>query len=94
MYRLSNLTAFIAKYIVRFTGKYVSPVNLMENQPIVPELLQWDATPAKMSAAGLALLTDQAKRTAMIEAYEGMRRAMGEVGVCDRAANEILDMLP
>ncbi len=94
VYRLSNLTAFIAKYIVRFTGKYVSPVNLMENQPIVPELLQWDATPEKMSAAGLALLTDEVKRTAMIEAYEGMRRAMGEVGVCDRAANEILDMLP
>lgn len=94
VYRLSNLTAFIAKYIVRFTGKYVSPVNLMENKPIVPELLQWDATPEKMSAAGLALLTDDSKRTAMIEAYAEMRRAMGEVGVCDRAANEILDMLP
>ena len=40
MYRLSNLTAFIAKYVVRFTGDYVSPVNLMENQSIVPELLR------------------------------------------------------
>lgn len=94
VYRLSNLTAFVAKYIVRFTGKYVSPVNLMENKPIVPELLQWDATPEKISAAGLALLTDEAKRTTMIDAYEGMRRAMGEVGVGNRAANEILDMLP
>ncbi len=93
VYRLSNLTAFIAKYIVRFTGKYVSPVNLMENKPIVPELLQWDATPKKMSAAGLTLLTDESKRSAMIEAYAGMRRAMGEVGVCDRAADEILAML-
>lgn len=26
--------------------------------------------------------------------YAKMKRAMGEVGVCDRAANEILDMLP
>ena len=94
VYRLSNLTALIAKYIVRFTGEYVSPVNLMENKSIVPELLQWDATPEKISEAGLALLKDDKKRTAMIEGYEGMRRAMGEVGVCDRAANEILDMLP
>ena len=94
VYRLSNLTALIAKYVVRFTGDYVSPVNLMENKPIVPELLQWDATVEKMSEAGLALLTDEVKRSQMIAEYEGMRRAMGEVGVCDRAANEILEMLP
>ena len=94
VYRLSNLTALIAKYIVRFTGKYVSPVNLMENKSIVPELLQWDATPENTSAAALELLTDESKRQAMISGYEDMRRAMGAVGVCDRAANEILDMLP
>lgn len=93
-YRLSNLTGFIAKYIVRFTGAYVSPVNLMENQPIVPELLQWDATPEKISQAALALLTDQTKRQEMLNGYRQMRKAMGEVGVCDRAASEILDMLP
>ncbi|MFK8184768.1 MAG: lipid-A-disaccharide synthase [Phormidesmis sp.] len=93
-YRLSNLTAFIAKYIVRFSGEYVSPVNLMENQPIVPELLQWDATPEKLSDAALALLNDDAKRQAVLAGYQQMRKAMGEVGVCDRAANEILDMLP
>ncbi|MEL6855546.1 MAG: lipid-A-disaccharide synthase [Cyanobacteria bacterium J06631_12] len=93
MYRLSHLTALIAKYVVRFTGDYVSPVNLMENQPIVPELLQWDATPEAISDAALALLTDGEKRQQMMAGYAQMKRAMGEVGVCDRAANEILDML-
>jgi len=93
MYRLSHLTAFIAKYIVRFTGDYVSPVNLMENQPIVPELLQWDATPEAVSEATLALLSDESKRQQMKAGYEQMRQAMGAVGVCDRAANELLDML-
>ena len=93
-YRLSNLTAFIAKYIVRFSGDYVSPVNLMENQPIVPELLQWDATPQKLSEAALALLTDEAQRQKMLDGYQQMRKAMGEVGVCDRTASEILEMLP
>ncbi len=93
-YRLSNLTGFIAKYIVRFTGDYVSPVNLMENQPIVPELLQWDATPEKISRAALELLTNEGKRQQMLAGYAQMRAAMGAVGVCDRAANEILDMLP
>jgi len=94
MYRLSHITAFIAKYVVRFTGKYVSPVNLMENQPIVPELLQWAATPQAVSRAALSLLTDEDKRQEMMAGYAKMKRAMGEIGVCDRAANEILDMLP
>lgn len=93
-YRLSNLTGLIAKYVVKFTGDYVSPVNLMENQPIVPELLQWDATPEKISRAALELLTDEDKRQQMLAGYGQMRAAMGAVGVCDRAANEILDMLP
>ena len=93
MYRLSNLTALVAKYVVRFTGDYVSPVNLMENRPIVPELLQWAATPAAVGEAALALLLDKEKRKQMIEGYAQMKQAMGDPGVCDRAAKEILDML-
>ncbi len=93
MYRLSDLTAIVAKYVVRFTGDYVSPVNLMENQPIVPEFLQWAATPEAIGDAALELLLDQEKRQKMIAGYAQMKQAMGEPGVCDRAASEILDML-
>ena len=92
MYRLSNLTGIVAKLIVK--TEFVSPVNLMENQSIVPELLQWDATPESVSQVSLELLTDEDKRREMLAGYAQMRQAMGEVGVCDRAANEILDMLP
>ena len=92
MYRLSNLTGVVAKLIVK--TEFVSPVNLMENQSIVPELLQWDATPEAVSQVAIELLTDEDKRQEMLAGYAQMRQAMGEVGVCDRAANEILDMLP
>lgn len=94
MYKLSYITGLIAQYIVRWSGDFVSPVNLMENQPIVPEFLQWYATPSAISEASLALLTDDEKRQTMLAGYAQMRQAMGEVGVCDRAANEILDLLP
>ena len=94
VYRLSHLTALIAKYVVRFTGDFVSPVNLMENQAIVPEFLQWAATPDSLSEATLKLLTDPQARAQMLAGYAQMRRAMGEIGVCNRAANELLDMLP
>lgn len=94
MYRLSYITGLIAQYIVRWSGEFVSPVNLMENQPIVPEFLQWYATPSAIGESALTLLTDDDKRQTMLAGYAQMRQAMGEVGVCDRAANEILDLLP
>jgi len=94
MYKLSYITGLIAQYIVRWSGDFVSPVNLMENQSIVPEFLQWYATPSAIGEAALGLLTDEDKRQTMLAGYAQMRQAMGEVGVCDRAANEILDLLP
>ncbi|MGB3200604.1 MAG: lipid-A-disaccharide synthase, partial [Nodosilinea sp.] len=44
-YRIHPLSARIARFLLKFDVPYVSPVNLVVNQPVVPELLQWQATP-------------------------------------------------
>ncbi|MBE9076299.1 lipid-A-disaccharide synthase [Romeria aff. gracilis LEGE 07310] len=93
MYRLSPLTAWLAEHVLKFSAAFISPVNLVEMQPIVPEFLQWEATPAAIYEAAIALLLDSEKRAEMRQGYARMRQALGEVGVCDRAAREILDML-
>ncbi|MEL7505043.1 MAG: lipid-A-disaccharide synthase [Cyanobacteria bacterium J06554_6] len=93
VYRLSQLTAWIIKYVIGFGAPYLSPVNLVEMEPIVPELVQDEATPAAIAAEAVSLLRDAEKRQAMLAGYARMRQALGESGVCDRAANEILDML-
>jgi lipid-A-disaccharide synthase len=62
-------------------------------QPIVPELLQEQANPEQIVRESLDLLLNAERRQQMQDDYQHMRQALGEVGVCDRAAREILQQL-
>ncbi|MEM7792845.1 MAG: lipid-A-disaccharide synthase [Cyanobacteria bacterium P01_C01_bin.118] len=92
MYRLNRLTAWLAEFVLQFSVPYVSPVNLVNMEPIVPEFVQWDATPEVVSQAALNLLNNPDQRQKMVEGYRTMRQQLGSLGVCDRAATEILDL--
>jgi lipid-A-disaccharide synthase len=93
LYRVSPLTAWIAQNILKFEIPFMSPPNLVEMQPIVPELLQNDATPEAVTRIALQLLQPE-PRQQMLAGYQKMRQALGEPGVCDRAAQEILNLVP
>ncbi|MBD1916583.1 MULTISPECIES: lipid-A-disaccharide synthase [Cyanophyceae] len=93
-YRIHPLSARIAHYLLKFDVPYVSPVNLVVNQPIVPEFLQWQATPEAIAAAALELLHSETARQTMRVGYAKMREALGPPGVCQRTADLILDALP
>ncbi|MEO1067880.1 MAG: lipid-A-disaccharide synthase [Cyanobacteria bacterium J06638_6] len=92
-YRINPLSARIGYYLLKFDVPYVSPVNLVVNQPTVPEFLQWEATPEAIAAAALELLHNEAARQAMRLGYAKMREEMGPPGACQRAADLILDTL-
>ncbi|MGK7916022.1 MAG: lipid-A-disaccharide synthase, partial [Prochloraceae cyanobacterium] len=57
---------------------------------IVPELLQEEATPARIVKESLELLLNQEKQAQTLADYQQMCQCLGEVGVCDRAAVEII----
>lgn len=93
-YRVSRVTAFVAKQLLRFSVPHISPVNLVLNERLVPELLQDQLTPAAIVAAAEPLLLEGgAERAAMLEGYGRLRHALGEPGVTGRAAAAILDQL-
>lgn len=94
LYRVNPVTAWIARHVLRFSIPFMSPTNLVLMESIVPEFLQDDATPENLTAGALRILQDDAYRQQMLDHYQRMRRAVGEPGVCDRAAYEILDSLP
>jgi lipid-A-disaccharide synthase len=56
-------------------------------------LLQEKATPDRIFRAALELLYDRDRESRMQMEYAEMRAAMGEVGVCDRVANSVLDAI-
>lgn len=94
LYRVGTVTAWIARHLLKFSIPFMSPPNLVEMKPIVPEFLQDAATPENITQAALELLLNPERRQQTLQGYQMMQQALGEVGVCDRAAQEILNLLP
>jgi lipid-A-disaccharide synthase len=90
IYRVSRITAWIAKYVFRFSIPHVSPPNLIAAKSIVPELMQDDANADRITTASLELILNTENRDRMLADYSHMRAALGDTGVCDRVAKEIL----
>ncbi len=89
VYRLSPVSAWIARKIMRFSIPFVSPVNLVLKREIVPELLQESANPELIVQESLDVLLNSERRLKMRTGYREMRENLGEAGVCDRVAEEI-----
>jgi lipid-A-disaccharide synthase len=93
LYRVSPLTAWIAQHLLKFSISFMSPPNLVQMKPIVPEFLQHHATPDRIAQTSIHLLTNAELRAQTLVDYQEMRQALGQPGVCDRAAQEILKLL-
>jgi lipid-A-disaccharide synthase len=91
IYRVSSITAWIARNILKFSIPFMSPPNLVQMKSIVPELLQEEATPERIVGEVMELLNNPQRRQKMQADYQEMQQALGEVGVCDRVAAEILN---
>ncbi|MCP6760916.1 MAG: lipid-A-disaccharide synthase [Fischerella sp. CENA71] len=93
IYRLSPFTYWVARNILKITFPFASPVNLMVMKAIVPEFIQETATPENIIQAAMEFLLNQERKQQIQANYEEMQRSIGELGVCERAAKEILQML-
>ena len=92
-YRVSRLTAFIARHLLRFQVDHISPVNLLLQERLVPELLQDQLTADALVAEALPLLQAGEARQRMLAGYDRLRTTLGEPGVTTRAARAILDQV-
>ena len=93
-YRVSRPTAWVAKHLLRFQVDHISPVNLVLQERLVPELLQDELTAEAVVREALPLLNDPQARRRVEDGYQRLRQALGEPGVTRRAAAAILDALP
>jgi lipid-A-disaccharide synthase len=95
VYRLSPLTARLAKPLVR--TKFFSMVNLIAGRAVVPELIQHDFTPQQVAAEAEKLLSasEEGKKRLeeMSRGLEEVRRLLGPPGAVERAADEIAKLL-
>jgi lipid-A-disaccharide synthase len=93
LYRLSAVTAWIARYIVKLQLPFISPVNLVNMELVVPEFVQDDAKPEAIAAAALDLLINPQTRQTMLDGYAKVRHSLGEAGAINRVADAIINYL-
>ena len=92
-YKVSRLTSFLALKILNFKVDHISPVNLLLNERLVPELIQTKFTPEALVELAKPLLEDESSINRMLDGYKRLKEKLGEPGVTQRAAIEILDTL-
>jgi lipid-A-disaccharide synthase len=95
IYRLSSLTAKLAKPLVR--TKFFSMVNLIAGREIAPELIQDDFTPIRVASEAVSLLSASKdsleKLQVMRQGLAEVTRLLGPPGAVERAADAIVGQL-
>lgn len=91
VYRVSKLTALLAKPLIR--TKHFGMVNLIAEREVAPELIQEDFQPRNIADEIRRLLEPARAAQARADLAE-VRRRLGPPGAVQRAAEAILELLP
>lgn len=90
-YTSSKLSYQIAKRLVKV--KYISLVNLIMDQPLIRELIQYQFNRENLSHELGCLLSDTAYRKKIMMGYAELQQKLGGPGASHRAAKIIRDRL-
>ncbi len=93
-YRMNPINFFIAKRVVKLT--YIALPNLLAGKIIVPEFIQENATPEKLSEALLALLSPDFDRARLIEKFKEIHLSLKKNAsqVAAEAIKALIDTSP
>ncbi|MDC3170915.1 lipid-A-disaccharide synthase [Prochlorococcus sp. AH-716-E13] len=92
-YRVSRVTAFIAKKILNFKVKFISPVNLLLKKLIIPEFVQKDFEVKKIYDKACKVIDRKSEKVKISKGYADLKKELGQEGVVKRAAEEIINSL-
>ena len=92
-YRVSRVTAFIAKRILNFKVRFISPVNLLVNKLVIPEFVQRDFDEKKIFNKSCKILDRKSEKIKIKKGYALLKNELGEEGVVGRAAKEIINSI-
>ena len=92
-YRVSRVTAFIAKKILNFKVKFISPVNLLLKKYIIPEFIQNEFEVKKIYDKACLIIESKSEKSKILKGYASLKKELGQEGVVKRAAEEIINSL-
>src|SRR3990170_2725049 len=91
VYKMSLLTYAVARLLVKV--KHIGLVNILAGRRIVPELVQFDATPENIADEAKRFLYDTQYYEQTKKELNAVRLALGPPGASERVAREIAGML-
>lgn len=94
IYRTGAITAWLARRMINVS--HVNLVNLILNRPVVPEWLQEDCNPERITASALHLIEDPTHRQDQKDQLDEvmiMLKGAGDEPPSDQAARRVLGLL-
>lgn len=91
VYKISLLNAILMKPFIRI--RHIGLVNILAKKKIVPELIQFDATPNKIYKEALKILMNPSVSGGIKRDLNALRRSLGKEGASRRAAELIVGFL-
>lgn len=89
-YKVNKFSAWILKKILKI--KYISQVNILLDQELVPELLQDQANPINLAKEFIKLLHDSERQKFMLEQYTKLHHLLKK-NAAHNAATAILNLI-
>ena len=91
VYRLAFISWLLGRLLIRVP--YVGMANLVAEEAIVPELIQFQATPERIADEASRLLESPERRRRMQQRLREVRDRLGPPGAAGRAVDAILEVL-
>jgi len=91
VYRVSPLTYLLGKMLIKV--KNIGMVNIIAGKTVVPELIQKDVTPEKITSAVVQILENPSKQEEIKKELSNLKEKIGNPGASFRAAQIIISLL-
>jgi lipid-A-disaccharide synthase len=91
VYRVSPFTYLLGKMLIKV--KNIGMVNIIAGKTVVPELIQRDVTPEKITSAVVRILNNPFKREEIKKELSSVKEKIGNPGASLRAAQIIISLL-
>ena len=90
-YKIAELSARIVQMFGLIKAPYFTLPNLLTDEALVPELIQWDVTPQAVAAEVYALLNDASRRAEISRQFAKLRTELA-LDADQRAADAVIDL--